>query len=145
MRRVTPPHASNVRPGSEPSAKTSDRHGRQVGRAREQYFAGWRWRRVVEKELRALGLTFTQWLVLDSADELIEETEDAVNQRSIAERAELDAMTVSQVMKTLEGKDLVNREPDVSGRAYRVFVTKRGQKLLQAAAPLVENATRAAS
>ncbi len=113
-----------------------------MARAREQYFAAWRWRRSVEKELKELGLTLTQWLVLDSADEVIQEEGDAVNQRSIAERAELDAMTVSQVMKTLEEKGLVTREPDVSGRAYRVFVTKKGEKLLQGAIPAVEAGTR---
>ena len=66
-----------------------------------------------------------------------------MNQRRIAERAELDAMTVSQVMKTLNDQGLVSRGPDVSGRAYRVYVTKKGEKLLQAAAPRVESGTRA--
>jgi DNA-binding MarR family transcriptional regulator len=140
MRRATPSHASSLRPSSD----TPDRRSRAVTRAREQYFAAWRWRRAVERELKDLGLTLTQWLVLDAADELIREVEDAVNQRAIAERAELDAMTVSQVMKTLEEKELVSREPDRSGRAYRVYLTKKGEKLLQAAAPRVESGTRAA-
>ena len=140
MRRVTPPQTSRANPDA---SKQSDRRSRAVARAREQYFAAWRWRRAVEKELKALGLTLTQWLVLDSADELIQEQGDAVNQRSIAERAELDAMTVSQVMKTLEEKGLVSRQPHVSGRAYRVIMTKKGEKLLQAAAPAVETGTRA--
>jgi DNA-binding MarR family transcriptional regulator len=143
MRRVTPAHSTNLRPVSETAAKQVDRRSRAVARAREQYFAAWRWRRAVERELRDVGLTLTQWLVLDAADELIHEEGDAVNQRRIAERAELDVMTVSQVMKTLEEKALVSREPDVSGRAYRVFVTKKGERLLQTAAPRVEMGTRA--
>jgi DNA-binding MarR family transcriptional regulator len=139
MRRPNPPQATRANPDA---SKQSDRRSRAVARAREQYFAAWRWRRAVEKELKPLGLTLTQWLVLDAADELIQEEGDAVNQRSIAERAELDAMTVSQVMKTLEEKGLVSREPDSSGRAYRVLVTKKGEKLLQSAIPAVENGTR---
>jgi DNA-binding MarR family transcriptional regulator len=130
MRRATPPHAPSPRP-------------LLVARAREQYFAAWRWRRAVERQLRGLGLTFTQWLVLEATDELVRDGGDAVNQRAIAEGAELDAMTVSQVMKTLEEKALVTRQPDVTGRAYRVFLTKKGEKLLQATVACVEAGTRA--
>jgi DNA-binding MarR family transcriptional regulator len=128
---------------NDAAAKRSERGSRLLVRAREQYFAAWRWRRAVERELKEVGLTLTQWMVLDAADELIQEAGDAVNQRRIAERAELDAMTVSQVMKTLEEKGLVSRGPDASGRAYRVFLTKKGEKLLQTAAPRVETGTRA--
>ena len=142
MRRAGSPHAPNVRLATDTPSKQNDRRSRSVARAREQYFAAWRWRRAVERELRELGLTLTQWLVLDAADELIQDARDAVNQRRIAERAELDAMTVSQVMTTLAGKALVSRDADLSGRGYRVLVTKKGEKLLQAAAARVEVGTR---
>jgi DNA-binding MarR family transcriptional regulator len=119
-------------------------HGRRVLRALDHYLAAWRWRRAVERELRALHLTLTQWLVLDACAALNAEAEDPPSQRAIAERIELDAMTVSQVMKTLATEGLVDRAPDVTGRTYRVLVTKKGHKLLQAAAAHVEAGTRVA-
>lgn len=119
-------------------------HGRHVARALDEYFAAWRWRRAVERELRALKLTLTQWLVLDACAALEDEHGELPSQRAVAEHIELDAMTVSQVMKTLAARDLVDRAPDVTGRAYRVLVTKKGYKTLQAAAAHLEAGTRAA-
>ncbi len=87
-----------------------------------------RWRRQVEAELREVGLTLTQWMVLDCVQQLIQETGDAVNQSAVAQRAELDKMTISQVMRTLEGRGLVDRGPDPTGRAYRILVTSRGRQ-----------------
>ena len=119
-------------------------HGRRVARALDQYFGAWRWRRAVERELRALKLTLTQWLVLDACAALNAKEDDPPSQRAVADRLELDAMTVSQVMKTLATQGLVDRAPDVTGRTYRVLVTKKGHKLLQAAVAHVEAGTRTA-
>jgi DNA-binding MarR family transcriptional regulator len=119
-------------------------HGRHVARALDDYFAAWRWRRAVEHELRGLKLTLTQWLVLDACAVLSGEPAEPPNQRAIAQHIELDPMTVSQVMKTLVSRGLVERASDVTGRAYRVLVTKKGHKLLQAASALVDAGTRAA-
>src|SRR5687768_6427085 len=83
-----------------------------TARATEGYLAAWRWRRVVEAELRGLGLTFTQWLVLGVTDALIRESKDAVNQNAVAARTELDRTTVSQVMVALERLGHVDRGPD---------------------------------
>lgn len=121
----------------------TESHGRHVIRALDDYFAAWRWRRAVERELRALKLTLTQWLVLDACAALDEDDGELPNQRAVAQRIELDPMTVSQVMRTLVARGLVDRAPDVTGRAYRVVVTKKGQKTLQAAAAHVEAGTRA--
>src|SRR5688572_33389106 len=85
--------------------------------------AAMRWRGQVEAELSPSGVTLMQWLALESTHALIEETGDAVNQAQIAARMQLDKMSVSQLMTTLERLGLVDRGPDMSGRAYRILVT----------------------
>lgn len=122
---------------------SKDRYGRQVARALDEYFAAWRWRRSVERELRAVELTLPQWLVLEACAELHAEHDEPLNQRAIASHLELDPMTVSQVMKNLVARGLVDRTTDASGRAYRVVVTKKGSKTLSAALTRVEAGTRA--
>jgi DNA-binding MarR family transcriptional regulator len=88
---------------------------------------------VVEAELRAAQLTFTQWLVLEATSTLIEESKDAVNQSAVARRTELDRMTISQVMRTLSERGLVDRAAGDSGPAYRIVLSRKGQLVLRQA------------
>ncbi len=80
-----------------------------------RWFAAMRWRRQVEALLAGVGVTFTQWLVLDALRELIAAMEDAVSQNDVARRLELDRVTVSEVMRALERKQLVSRGIDITG------------------------------
>ena len=89
-----------------------------------------RWRGRVEAALGGSELTFTQWLVLDALRELIGETGDAVNQNEVAARVALSRATVSFVMHALEKKGLVDRSPDLTGRAWRIILTARAKRLL---------------
>ncbi len=100
-----------------------------------------RWRRKVEQALAAVDLTFTQWLLLDCANELIREKGDAISQSELAARSEVDRMTVSQVLKTLESRDCIDRGPALEGRAYRVWVTPRGRTAARKGRALVEEAS----
>lgn len=109
---------------------------------KERWIQAVRWRRTVEQALREVGLTFPQWLLLDATAQLIEETEDAVSQGEAAERAELDKMTASQIMRTLETRGWVDRGPSMSGRAYRIILTKRGEKIVRAGRECAEEASR---
>jgi DNA-binding MarR family transcriptional regulator len=97
-----------------------------------------RWRRAVEEALTGTGLTFTQWLVLDAVQELIAETDDAVIHNEVAARLELDRGTISLVMRTLERKQLVDRAPDITGRAWRVWLTDRAVSVLRDQAARIE-------
>ena len=100
-----------------------------------------RWRRAVERALTGTGLTFTQWLVLDALRELIAETRDAAIQNEIAARVELDRGTISLVMRALEKKQLVDRAPDITGRALRIWLTLRAEALLREQAAGIEAAS----
>jgi len=121
-------------------------HGRArsqsaAARGQELWRAAMRWRREAETELRSLGLTLTQWLVLDAAQQLVQESGDAVNQNAVALRSELDKMTISQVMRTLESRGLVDRGADATGRAYRILLTPRGKQAVSLGQARVEAAS----
>src|SRR4051812_48872442 len=119
--------------------------GARLEAARETYLVAWRWRRAVEAELRALGLTFTQWFVLDATAQALRLEQDAVSQNQIAQNSELDRQTISQVMHALAELGLVDRAPDYTGRAYRIFLTTQGQRVLQRANALLEAVPAASS
>jgi len=97
--------------------------------ALERWREAQRWRRRADAELASVGLTLTQWLVLESARTLVRESGDAVSQTEVSVRVQLDQMTVSQVMRVLDAKGLVDRGPSSEGPAYRIFVTSRGKAL----------------
>jgi DNA-binding MarR family transcriptional regulator len=102
-----------------------------------------RWQRGINAALRPVGLTHTQFLVLSSLARTGRAAGDAVAQRTIADLAGLDASTTSGVLKTLEGRGLVDRSPtDRDGRAWRVIVSPSGRKMLRRSRSLVTAAAR---
>jgi len=113
----------------------------QASARKTVWFAAMRWRRRVEAALEDVGLTFTQWLVLEAARELIAEADDAVIQNEIAARVELDRSTVAQVMIKLEMKDLVSRDIDMTGRALRIWLTTDATQLLDEHCARIEAAS----
>ena len=138
------PARPGYRVGMVGSKRSDSRAWKRAVRGIELWRAALRWRRQAEAELSPLGVTWMQWLALESTKALIEETGDAVNQAQIAARMELDKMTVSQLMTTLERLRLVDRGPDMSGRAYRIWVTASGQRALEKGRDKVEAASLAA-
>ena len=97
------------------------------GKAR--WLEAMRWRRQIEELLEPFELTLARWLVLEATDELVRETKDAVNQSAVAARCELDRMTVSQVMRTLDEQGLIDRGPAIAPPAYRIWLTPKGKSL----------------
>ena len=108
-----------------------------------EWLASMRWRRRIQSVCAGSGLTFTQWLLLDSVRQLIAETEDAVIQAEIAARLELDPATVSEVTQRLESKDLLSRGEDISTNAWRVFLTEQAEGLLRELDARIEAASAA--
>jgi len=96
-----------------------------------QWLAAMRWRQRIRAVCIGEGLTFPQWLVLDSIRQLIDETEDAVIQAQISARLDLDQARVSEVMRQLEAKSLVDRREDITGKAWRVILTQKAERLLR--------------
>jgi hypothetical protein len=77
--------------GRDEEVKTARIAGVETRARKAEWFAAMRWRRRVEATLREVKVTFTQWLVLSAAQELIEERRDAVSQKEIAARLESSA------------------------------------------------------
>ena len=97
-------------------------------------------RQRADATLRAYDLSFPLWWVLYVTDELIRETSDAVSQRAVANRTNLDKSSVSYLMGVLAERSLVDRGPEFGGNSYRIWLTQKGQTLLLQASLAIETA-----
>ncbi|MBD0694346.1 MarR family winged helix-turn-helix transcriptional regulator [Streptomyces sp. CBMA123] len=132
---------SVVRNGSEAGFERAAKPGESPG------FLLWRvtlsWQRALAAALRPYGLTHVQFVLLAGAGRLGEQ-EGPPTQRRLAEHSGTDPMMTSQVLRTLEGKGLVERVPDpADSRAKRVRVTGAAAALLVDAMEAVERADAA--
>jgi len=105
--------------------------------------AGMRWRRRVELELQRLGLSFAQWLVLDCIAALHCETDDAVSQLQVGQRLELDKATISQLMKRLDERALIDRAPAYPTHENRIYLHGEGERLARQGRAIVEAVSNA--
>ncbi len=80
-----------------------------------------------------LELNLTQWLVLEATRQIIAEQRDATSQKQVAERLDMDKMTLSQIMRGLALRGLVDRRDSYMSPALRIWVTARGAALLDRA------------
>ncbi len=103
-----------------------------------QFQSAQRWRRSVERELRDLQLTLTQWLVLDALQAIHLETDTAVSQLQVGHRLDLDKATISDVMVRLGMRGLVDRAPAYPTPELRIYPTEEGQQLLEQGRALIE-------
>lgn len=101
------------------------------------------WQRRITAALKPLGLTHVQFVLLASTWWLTRVAGETPSQRRIAEHAGTDPMMTSQVIRALEAKELLRREPDPSdSRAKLVDITPAGARLAQRAVKVVEAADR---
>lgn len=99
-----------------------------------------RWQRGQRRALRDAGLSHLQVMLLASVTALAEQDEP-VTQIMLARHARIDAMTASQVLRTLERKKLVRRTDHPSdSRAYALRPTAAGRRLARQLIHLVERA-----
>lgn len=97
------------------------------------------WRTCIESILKPINLTHPQFVVLATLGWLTR-TGDRITQAAIGRMAGLDPNTISQILKGLEQKDLIKRDPSTDGRAKNPFLTSKGKKILTKALPAVEAA-----
>src|SRR4051812_14496860 len=106
--------------------------------------AGLRWQRAAGAALRSLELTHVQALLLASARWLETAGHDRPTQRRLAQHAGTDVMMTSQVLRALEARGLLAREPDPrDARARRIAVTPAGAALAERAADVLADVDRA--
>lgn len=80
------------------------------------------------------GITISgeQWVVLKRIGE-----SEGINQREIADLTYKDPASVTRILDLLEKQDLVKREAvENNRRTYALFLTKKGQKLVEKITPL---------
>ena len=100
------------------------------------------WQRAVTAALRPLGVTHVQFVVLVSAWWL-HGRGSAPSQVELARHAVLDVKMTSQVVRTLEGKGLLARDPDpADARTWRLRPTDAGVTLARRAVVVVEEVDR---
>lgn len=124
----------------------TDHERREQGPWSNPGFLLWRvtlqWQRAVGGVLRPLGLTHPQFVVLAGTWWLGRHGQPP-SQRELAEYAGMDAMTASQVARTLEAKRLIRREQDQHDtRIKRLLVTREGLALAEQAVEAVESVDR---
>ncbi len=113
----------------------------QLELKKRQWLAAQRWHRRMKASLSSLGIGFTEWLVLDATWTLVNRSGDAVSQQDVCRDLELDPMTIWHAMAVLDHRGLVCRGCSMSGKAWRVFVTRKGADVLRAVKPGLELAS----
>ena len=100
-----------------------------------------RWQRSIAAALRPLDLTHVQFVLLAVLWWFVTVRKEQPSQRALAEQAGTDPMMTSQVVRALERKGLVVREPDPNdSRARRLGLTASGRRLARRAIDVVEAA-----
>lgn len=97
-----------------------------------------KWHTIIKKELRKLGITHPQFVILTTLNYL-ESIEAFVTQASIANMADMDVMSVSQIIRGLENKGyLIRTENPNDTRANAVKLLDKGYEIVKLALPVVE-------
>lgn len=97
------------------------------------------WQRRIRDALAPHGLTHVQYVLLASLTWM--DRTEPVSQRRLADHAGLDVMMTSQVLRALEAKGFVRREPHpADGRAIALHPTQAGVELANLATRDVEAA-----
>jgi DNA-binding MarR family transcriptional regulator len=101
------------------------------------------WQRRVRMALEEVGLTHAQFVMLASASWLEAQfaagTGDVVTQALVATHARTDPVMTSEVLRTLEKKNLVRRlAHPTDARAKQISVTAQGDRVAKRAIALVE-------
>lgn len=96
------------------------------------------WQRQINAGLKQFGLTHAQFVLLASLTWLASE-EQPLTQVDLASHAKMDVMMTSNVLRTLEEKGLVARNPHPTDtRAKSLAVTSKGRELADKAVQVVE-------
>jgi DNA-binding MarR family transcriptional regulator len=97
-----------------------------------------KWHSTISQELRILGITHPQFVVLTSLN-FLSQSDDNVTQVSIAKMADMDVMSVSQIVKGLEKNGFIERTANPKdSRAKAVKLLPKGSEMVIKALPIVE-------
>lgn len=98
------------------------------------HHAALEWRQRLDRALRPHGLTPTQFNLLASIGWLNRTLPSPPTQQQVADHAGADRMMASKVLRTLEERALVTREPDPDdARSLRLHLTDDGRHITRQA------------
>jgi DNA-binding MarR family transcriptional regulator len=95
------------------------------------------WRKLIELALKPTKLTHPQFVVLASIDWLSRNDQKA-SQVDVGRHAGLDPNTISQILRSLQTKSLIERIKSNNERSKFHQLTKEGKEHLSKAIPLIE-------
>ncbi|MDE2301867.1 MAG: MarR family transcriptional regulator [Sphingomonadales bacterium] len=91
-------------------------------------------RRSFDERARGIGVTRPQWQVLSLLTR-----HEGINQGGLADILEVEPITLGRMIDRLQEADLVERRPDPADRrAWRLFITDRGNALFDQLRPCAE-------
>lgn len=91
-------------------------------------------RRTFDKRAKTIGVTRPQWRVLSWLRRL-----EGINQSALADKLELDAMTLCRMVDRLQAAEMVERRADADDRrAWKLFLTPKGSALMLQLTPIAE-------
>jgi DNA-binding MarR family transcriptional regulator len=97
-----------------------------------------KWHTTIKNELRAVGITHPQFVVMTVLN-FLNQSAEFVTQASIAKMADMGVMSVSQIIRGLEGKGFLARTANPKDtRANAVRLLEKGQEAIRRALPIVE-------
>jgi MarR family transcriptional regulator, organic hydroperoxide resistance regulator len=97
-----------------------------------------RWQLKMKKGLDTLGITLTQFVLL-AALHWLSRTGEIVTQNDLVQHTQIDKMTTSKVLRTLQNKQWITRNEHAQDtRAKIVCLTDTGKAILQKALGIVE-------
>ena len=96
-----------------------------------------KFRRQVQRSLRALDVSFAEWRVLEAACRLIRLKDRPVSHLEVSRELALGEDSVSRMMWRLSERGLVSHDLDGLCHAYRVLLTDESERIVAAAYALV--------
>jgi DNA-binding MarR family transcriptional regulator len=97
-----------------------------------------KWHTTIKDELRKIGITHPQFVVMTVLN-FLGQSEEFVSQASIAKMADMDVMSVSQIIRSLEANGYLARAANPKDtRAYALHLLDKGQEAIRLALPIVE-------
>lgn len=99
----------------------------------------YRWHSRIGDELKTIGITHPQFVALTALSHLAQ-SDEYVTQVNVANMADMDVMSVSQIVRRLEANGFLHRRHDPrDSRANIVQLLGKGQKAVESALPIVED------
>ena len=96
------------------------------------------WQREIKKALEQYDLTHSQFVLMASIHWLTLQKQD-VTQILLSSHTKIDPMTTSTVLRTLQAKELIQRQEHATDtRAKTVQLTDNGKKIIKQAVKTVE-------